>query len=139
VQSIANLLAIHVLRTYGGAKPEVERSTPLDALRVKRVKDYIDANVHGPLLLETLAKVAGSSPFHFSRNFKAATGVPPHRYLTIQRIERAKTLLASTAMPIADVASWVGFTNQSHFTGQFRKLVGCTPKRFRDASRPSKR
>jgi AraC family transcriptional regulator len=139
VQSIANLLAVHVLRTYAGATLDVERGSSLSALSVQRVKDYIDANVSAPLLLETLAKVAGTSPFHFARNFKAATGLPPHRYLTVQRIERAKTLLASTSTPIADVASWVGFSNQSHFTGQFRKLVGRTPKQFRDAARPRKR
>lgn len=136
VESIAHLMAVHTLRTYAGAGRNAERPVrALDTLRVQQAKDYIEANLSAPLSLETIARAAGTSPFHFARGFKATTGLPPHRYVTQRRVERAKLLLAQTELPVSDVASLLGLENQSHFTAQFRKLVGCTPGRFRHGHR----
>jgi AraC family transcriptional regulator len=63
--------------------------------------------------------------------FKIATGHSPHRYMVIQRIERAKTLLATSNMTIGQVANAVGFRTQAHFTGVFRQIAGTTPGNFR--------
>ncbi|MGH7805748.1 MAG: helix-turn-helix transcriptional regulator, partial [Candidatus Binatia bacterium] len=81
--------------------------------------------------LDELAAEAGASRFHFARAFREATGVPPHRYLTLRRIERAKELLLQTEIPLVDVALASGFASQSHFTLRFRETVGVTPRRFR--------
>jgi AraC family transcriptional regulator len=63
--------------------------------------------------------------------FKEATGVPPHRYITLQRIDHAKRLLTETDLPLVDVAAAVGFQTQGHFTSVFRKHAGLTPRIFR--------
>ena len=73
------------------------------------------------------------SEFHFARTFKSLVGEPPHRYILKRRIERAKILLQVTQYSAAEVAYQVGFSNPSHFTSQFRKLVGATPKVYRNS------
>lgn len=74
------------------------------------------------------------SAFHFSRLFKLATGQSPHAYLTQQRVERAKELLAESRLPLVHIASAVGFQTQGHFTEVFRRHTCTTPRRFRLAA-----
>ncbi|MFH1147720.1 MAG: helix-turn-helix domain-containing protein [Pseudomonadota bacterium] len=69
------------------------------------------------------------SPFHFSRVFSQETGMAPHAYLIQVRIKKARGDLLK-GMPIADAAYGAGFTDQSHFTRCFRKIVGITPGRY---------
>jgi AraC family transcriptional regulator len=68
---------------------------------------------------------------HFAAQFRVATGMSPHSYVTHRRILRAKTMLSETTMPIADVALCVGFKTQPHFTTVFRHHVGYTPRHWR--------
>ena len=75
------------------------------------------------------------SPFHFARMFKQSTEQSPHLYILLQRIKRAKELLASTDLPITEVAADVGFRTQGHFTGVFHRYTGFTPKVFRMSAR----
>jgi transcriptional regulator GlxA family with amidase domain len=103
--------------------------------RLKRVLQYIEARIAEPLQVTELAEQACMSPFHFSRMFKLATGYSPHRYLTLQRMARAKELLATADLPIASVANAVGYRTQAHFTGIFSKHVGTTPHAYRLAHR----
>ncbi len=132
VESLRNLLAVHLLRNHTKTllKPTIEVNL-LDGLKLQHLKDYIEEHLAEELTLSTLADLVPISQFHFARAFKAATGEPPHRYVTQRRIERAKVLLAVTQLSAAEVAYQTGFSNQSHFTAQFRKLVGLTPKQFR--------
>lgn len=131
VESLRNLLAVHLLRNHTRTvvKPVAEGS--LDGLQLKQLQDYIETHLAEELSIARLAAQIPISPFHFARAFKAATGESPHRYLTQRRIERAKLLLTATKLSAAEVAYQVGFANQSHFTAQFRKAVGVTPKQFR--------
>ena len=132
-ESLANVLAVHLLRNYSGAVSEpVLRNTALDDIKLVQVKDFIEAHLADELAIADLAAVAHMSQFHFARAFKTATGQPPHRYVTQRRIERAKVLLSVTRLSVSDVAYRVGFSNQSHFTEQFRKATGMTPKSYRD-------
>jgi AraC family transcriptional regulator len=133
-ESLTNLLAVHLLRNYSGsaiASPLQDGS--LDASRLSQVKDFIEEHLAENLSLADLASVVHISPFHFARAFKTATNQPPHRYITHRRMERAKMLLSVTRLPVAEVAYRVGFSNQSHFTAQFRKATGTTPKGYRDS------
>jgi AraC family transcriptional regulator len=83
-----------------------------------------------------MAAVARLSPYHFARQFKAATGLPPHRYVIARRVERAKQLLqAGTDLSLAQVAACAGFADRSQFCHHFRRLVGVTPGRFRTPAR----
>ena len=72
--------------------------------RLLRAKDRIDAASEEDWPVERLANVSGVSKAHFARSFKAAFGVPPHRYLLTRRIERAKALLRDTGAPIIEIA-----------------------------------
>jgi AraC family transcriptional regulator len=101
------------------------------------VADYIDEHLDEPISLATLAGLARLSPFHFSRAFKQSFGVPPHRYHTGRRIERAKTLLDRPSHSVTHIAIDVGFTETSSFTKAFRKLAGVTPTQYRQRLRGS--
>ena len=70
--------------------------------------------------------------FHFSRLFKARTGLTPHRYLLQQRIVRAKSLLGDPSLHIAEIAARCGFAHQQHFADAFRRSVGLTPTGYRE-------
>jgi AraC family transcriptional regulator len=103
----------------------------LDAGRLQRVRDYVEANLSAELSLAELADVAGLSRFHFSRSFRRAAGIGVHRFVTVRRIERAKTLLKETDLSLAEIALAVGFQDQAAFTTRFRLSVGAPPGRFR--------
>jgi AraC family transcriptional regulator len=81
--------------------------------------------------LQEIADAAGVSAFHFARGFKRATGLPPHRYLTQQRLLRARALLHDPSLSIGEVAQAVGFTH-SHFSALFTRHLGMTPTKFRE-------
>ena len=93
--------------------------------------DYIEASLEEGLTLAEFSAVAHMSPFHFSGLFKASTGLSPHRYVVDRRVERAKSLLQKTGLPLHEVARLAGFTDQSHLAKHFRRQLGVTPRRFR--------
>lgn len=130
-ESLRNLLAVHLIRNHTGALVKPIEVTVLDGLKLKQLKDYIEDHLADELSIATLAALIPMSQFHFARAFKSAIGEPPHRYITQRRIDRAKMLLSVTKLSAAEIAYQVGFSNQSHFTAQFRKSVGMTPKQFR--------
>lgn len=99
--------------------------------RLKRVLDYIEANLSEPITLPNLAAAAGLSRMHFASQFRAATGLRPHDFVMCRRIERAQALLRDPALPLVEVALSVGFQTQAHFTTVFRGLVLETPGRWR--------
>ena len=83
-----------------------------------------------------MAAVARLSPYHFARQFKAATGLPPHRYVIARRVERAKVFLQGGGdFSMAEVAARAGFSDQSQFSHHFKRLVGVTPGQFRTRER----
>jgi AraC-like DNA-binding protein len=83
--------------------------------------------------LEALAHELGTHPSHLVRVFRREYGLPPHRYVVGRRLDRARRLLLE-GMPIAEVATVVGFHDQSHLTRHFRTLLGTTPGAFRSAA-----
>jgi AraC family transcriptional regulator len=134
--SLANLLAVHLLRYYTTASAAPERFTGgLPGPTLKQVMNFIAENYASDITLSELARVAGMSSFHFAREFKRATGITPHQYVIRFRIERAKTLLAEGRVPLIEVGLRSGFSHQSHFTRLFRKLTGTTPNTYRLALR----
>jgi AraC family transcriptional regulator len=105
---------------------------PLDDRRLARAAEHVEAHLAEPLSLTEMAAVACLSPWHFNRAFRAATGLPPHRYVTARRVERAKRLLA-TDMALIEVAMACGFSSQSHFGEVFKAQTGATPGHWRRA------
>ncbi len=102
-----------------------------DPEAIRRVRDYLEAHLTGNPSLADLAEVAGLSPHHLARTFTRVTGQPPHRYLLIRRLERAKLLLARSPRTIAEIAFDLGFSSQGHFHRAFRKQVGIPPGAYR--------
>ena len=125
----ARLLHLHsaspfLPRQYNGALPRY---------KLRRVVDYLEANLARNPSLAELADQVSMSPYHFARLFRESTGLAPHQYLIRRRIERARTLLADPTRSLADVAREVGYESQSNFTAAFRKVTGVTPRTFRSA------
>jgi transcriptional regulator of acetoin/glycerol metabolism len=98
---------------------------------VRRVKEHVEAHLSQSVDLAQMAAVAGLSVFHFAREFRRATGVTPHDYVTRRRVERAQELLAHSGLHLSDIAVAVGFFDQSHMARHFRRILGTTPREFR--------
>ena len=96
---------------------------------IKKIKEYIEENFSDNITLNNLSELVNISPFHLLRLFKKDVGVPPHIYLIHKRIEVAKKILLKNPS-IADVAYLTGFTDQSHLTKRFKRMVGITPGQF---------
>ena len=92
---------------------------------------HIDQYYAKPLTVKQLAAIAGLSAFHFIRSFHASVGQTPHQYLRARRIDRARELLVTTAMPITEICDAVGFQSLGSFSALFRRLTGETPAAFR--------
>jgi AraC family transcriptional regulator len=107
----------------GGLAPAIQR----------RVSDFIDANLDGPIALNDLAGEAGLSTFHFARMFKRTMGESPQDYVLRRRIARAQALIANGDQSLATIAQSCGFSGQSHFTARFRAALGITPGQFQQA------
>ena len=99
--------------------------------RLRRVLEYIQENLETEMTTRDLAGVACLSPFHFTRLFANTTGMPPHRYISQQRLERAKQLLTTSESSLADIALTCCFSSQANFTRAFRRVTGNTPAEYR--------
>ena len=99
--------------------------------RLRRVLDFIEANLADDLELDDLVSAAGSSRFHFARAFRDATGFPPYRYLVHRRVDAAKALLLSGDLSIEEIALQCGFKSGAQFAVMFKQMFGTTPSRFR--------
>lgn len=100
-----------------------------DGEAVYRARDYLMDNFSRNISLDELAGIASLSPFHLNRVFSREFGLPPHAFLTQVRVARAKSLLKQGAS-ITETAIEVGFSDQSHFTRHFRRLVSVTPGHY---------
>ncbi|WP_322615194.1 AraC family transcriptional regulator [Pseudomonas sp. BIC9C] len=101
---------------------------------VSLAKELLHAQLASPPSLETLAAAVNLSPFHFARVFRRATGMPPHTWLMQQRIARARRLLQGGCLPL-EVATQLGFADQSHLSRQFKQVYGVGPGAYRSAKR----
>ena len=97
--------------------------------------EYVEEHLDDGPSLEQMAAVARLSVYHFARQFKAATGLPPHEYIIARRVERAKQFLQGGGLSLAEVAASAGFSDQSQFSRHFKRLVGVTPGQFRTPAR----
>lgn len=91
----------------------------------------MDAASHEDWPVRRLASISGASEAHFARSFKAAFGLPPHRYLLSRRIERAKALLRDTDLPIIEIAFQTGWDSLGTFGRIFRDITGESPSELR--------
>jgi AraC family transcriptional regulator len=135
-ESLANVLAVHLIRhVLAPGRPERGPDGALPRVRLRAVVEYIEEHLDAGPSLEQMAAVARLSPYHFARQFKTATGLPPHQYVIARRVERAKQLLqGGSDLSLAEVAADAGFSDQSQFSHHFKRLVGVTPGQFRTSA-----
>jgi AraC family transcriptional regulator len=134
VETASLTLAARLLLKHcdsGAYKATGSPSHGLDDIRLRRVLDYIVAHIDDDISLEGLARIAGYSPFHFSRKFTLAMGIPPHRYISRMRLDNAMVELADGTLPLAQIAFNARFSSQASFTRAFHRATGMTPKQYR--------
>ena len=130
-EALANQLAIHLLRNYCTSQPKFrEYKGGLSPKKLQAAIDYVRANLDAEIRLDDLAKVTKTSPSHFCRMFKQATGLTSSQYIVHQRIELGKRLLRKEELPIVEVAFMSGFCSQSAFSKAFKRYTGVTPKNY---------
>lgn len=134
VHSLEADRAKEIVDAYVGATlAPVEVIGGLPPRRLQRVLEHVKDNIGKDLSVSEMAEVVGMSQYYFSKLFKMSTGTTPHQYVMRQRIERAQELLRDGSSALVEIATHVGFETQSHFTSVFRRLVGITPKKFRES------
>lgn len=112
--------------------PVSECAGRLGRVQIDRVYQYVSAHFHEAITLDDLANLTGLSRFHFSRAFKATTGVGPHRFVSNWRIARAREMLEGyPSLSIEAIACAVGFGSSNVFRRAFQQTVGRTPQQYR--------
>lgn len=121
-----------LVEAYGsvGRTPRID-PRGLTPWQVRRVRELLDSPEGRGLRLATLAEECGLSVSQFARSFKRSFGSPPHRYLILQRVETAKSLLRHSNLRLAEIGLQAGFLDQAAFSRTFRDAVGTTPAKWR--------
>jgi AraC-like DNA-binding protein len=112
--------------------------TPLPSARhLLSAKDLVDARYMDPIEVSDMARAAGLSRAHFSREFRRTFGESPHSYLLTRRLERAASLLRMTDRPVTEVCWSVGLQSLGSFTTSFTRTYGMSPTAYRAAYPPA--
>lgn len=132
-EGLATALAAHLISSYSTApQPLSPQTKGLPAPLLRRLLSIIEDRLPEDLSLAELAQEAGLSQSYFASLFRLSTGLSPHRYIMQRRVARARCLLQSTNLSIDEIATEVGFYDQSHLTRQMRLVLGVTPKYVRE-------
>ena len=130
--SLFNTLCQHLLKRYSTFGITIDESKDgLPAFLSRRLDEYIQTNLAQNITLADMARVVNLSTSHLTKLFKQSRGMSLYQYVIRRRIERAKQLLKREEITIAEIATEVGFADQSHLTYHFKRHVGVTPKAFK--------
>jgi AraC-like DNA-binding protein len=124
-------LAARLFQRHGERRASLP-AVAQESLPVARAREYLVEHLAERVTLDQIAAVAGLPPFRFLRAFARATGIPPHAWVTQERVRAAMRLLRA-GEPVAEIAAATGFSDQAHLTRVFKHFVGVTPGRFRAA------
>ncbi|MGH8779476.1 helix-turn-helix domain-containing protein [Paraburkholderia sp.] len=124
-----------LLQAQGVSRAGAPLKGGLSSATRRRLHDYIDSHLTQSITLGDLADVACLSEYHLARMFRVSFGAPPHAWIARQRLDRARMLLRTTGLPLAQVAVQCGYANASHFSHRFREAFGAAPAGFRQAVR----
>jgi len=139
LDEVGMVLAARLAELVGGKSQQLRRSSPRDRRRAVETALWLDANAHEPVDLDSAARRAGLSPYHFLRVFANIVGVTPHQYLLRSRLRRAARALAEDDRPVSEIALDVGFADLSNFVRTFHRAAGVSPRGFRQAARAASR
>jgi AraC family transcriptional regulator len=133
---IRHLLCWHSAATSKDRNALLRRQgvSPLRSVALKRVQEFVAANLADDIALSDLAGIACMSTGHFLRAFRLVSGTTPYHYVLEQRLRKASTLLRTTTLPISRIARDCGFKTSSHLSSKFRARVGATPSLYRACS-----
>jgi AraC-like DNA-binding protein len=123
LETIGELVIRHssITASAGKALP-----TPRSTAALRRVRELLEAEYARTVTISELAREAGLSTFHLIRVFRASFGLPPYKYLELIRIQQARRLIRH-GFPLTHVVHATGFSDQSHLTRYFKRIVGVTP------------
>lgn len=133
VDNYLTAMVLLTLRISGSAGSE----PPYRGTLASDVKDYIDKNYQSRLSIAGVAKSLNVSACHLTHVLHDVLGLTPREYLTQRRIIEAKKLLANSQLAICEIARSVGYENPSHFSTQFKHIVGVTPGQYREQNHAS--
>ncbi|MCC8943545.1 helix-turn-helix transcriptional regulator [Bradyrhizobium sp. Arg62] len=132
VDHVLHAVAAHLMSKFADVdRPAAALRGGLAPWQQKRATELLAENLDGSLSLADVAAECELSASHFSRAFVQSMGMPPHRWLQKQRIEKAKSLLASSTISLAEIARMAGFGDQSHFSRVFSQIMGTSPGTWR--------
>ncbi|MBD2065955.1 helix-turn-helix transcriptional regulator [Leptolyngbya sp. FACHB-671] len=135
-ESLVNALAIHVIREYSNIEKNVRQySGGLSKPKLQQAIAHIQTSFNQDLSLDEIAAQVNLSAYHFARLFKQSTGLAPHQFQIRYRVEQAKELLQAGQMTISEIATAVGFYDQSHLSRHFKRIVGVSPKVIQQESK----
>jgi len=120
----------YIIEAFGTTIPERHRGG-LAGWQVRAIEGLVEKRLEGAITLTELAEICGLSVSYFVKAFRTTRGVTPHQWLIARRVDRARDLLRSRSMSLADVAISCGFADQSHFTRMFSKIAGISPGLWR--------
>lgn len=128
VDLLANALAVRLIETIDRQPaPNTGRTQKFSERQLKLLTEFIETNLDRKLYLSDLADAVGVSGTRLKTLFRNSTGVPVHQYVIRRRVDYAKALLTTTAMPASEVAVAAGFSHQSHMASTMRRLTGQAP------------
>src|SRR5271156_5506137 len=132
LEALGVVLAHELVRINTGIRgADASTNGGLAAWQRRKSVAYIEEHLAEAISLAALARLVGLSACYFCRAFRQSFGVPPQRYQLMQRIERAKRLLAKHAASVTDVSLTVGYNDTSAFCTAFRRVTGLTPSAYR--------
>ena len=137
---VLHALNCHFVCSYAGLRLSAPRSRGgLSPLQMRRATEFLEAHLDGNINLDQVARVCDLSVSHFARAFRQTFRRPPYRWLIERRVARAKDLIASSPLPLAEIAIQSGFGDQGAMNRAFKKILGVTPgmwRRRRPAAAP---
>lgn len=130
LDSLLNLVGIHLIRQYGDIRPQKDLGGLSDR-QLGKVRDFMTAHITDGVKLEEVASLIGLSSSQMMRSFRRSTGTSPHQYLMRLRLDQARTMIVDGPLALAEIAVECGFSSQSHLTAIMRREDGLTPGALR--------
>ena len=121
---------VHGVLTRHSSMPPRSARGKLEKVMLDRIRDYILAHLDEPIDVATLARIAGRSPFHFTRIFTRCVGITPYQYIVHLRLKHATELIRNGHFTLAQIAARTGFADQSHLSRWIRRVHGVTMRQL---------